>query len=286
MRPSPFSLHRPDTLAEASQAILAGARPLAGGQFLIHAMRLRREKPQALVDLTSVKGLSRSISTHDVMLEIGALATLSDVAASSDCAAGAPWIVESARKVGDVQVRNFGTVVGNVCWADPRANLAVALLASDAVVNAAPANGRSGRTIPISEFFVGFRTTALHNEIVTSIRLPISTDAIGCYLEFGRQPQDLAIVSVCIVKKLGTNRSIAVAAGGIADTPIRLPVLEAKFTEDWNRPPSIELICQAIAGSRLQPVRDAFGSPDYKLHVLSVLIGRASHFCWKECAHV
>ena len=108
MRPSPFSLHRPDTLAEASQAILAGARPLAGGQFLIYAMRLRREKPQALVDLTSVKGLSRSISTHDVMLEIGALATLSDVAASSDCAAGAPWIVELARKVGDVQVRNFG----------------------------------------------------------------------------------------------------------------------------------------------------------------------------------
>src|ERR1700733_9856131 len=88
------------------------------------------------------------------------------------------------------------------------------------------------------------------------------------------------------VKKLDTNRSIAVAAGGIADTPIRLPVLEAKFTEDWNRPPSIELICQAIAGSRLKPVRGAFGSPDYKLHVLSVLIGRASHFCWKECAHV
>ena len=83
MRPSSFALHRPDTLAEAARAVLAGGKPLAGGQFLIHAMRLRREKPETLVDLTSVKGLDRSITAHDGALHIGALATLSDVAERS-----------------------------------------------------------------------------------------------------------------------------------------------------------------------------------------------------------
>lgn len=282
MRPSSFELCRPGTIAEAAQAVLAGGTPLAGGQFLIHAMRLRRAKPEALVDLTSVEGLKRSISAHDGALEIGALATLSDVAASTHCVVNAPWIVESAKRVGDVQVRNLGTVVGNVCWADPRANLAVALLASDAVINVAAADGGNERKIPISKFFVGFRATALRNEIVTSVHMPISTDTIGCYLEFARQLQDLAIVSVCMVLKCGNSKRVAVAAGGVADTPVRLPAIEARLMADWDHVPDADAICQAITESHLQPLRDAFGSSDYKLHLLSVLIARAAQFCWKE----
>ena len=272
MRPSVFSYTRPATLADALRALATGAVPLAGGQSLIQAMRLRTASPAAIVDLAGVAELSDEITITDTHITIGARVTHRALAEHALLGAEMPWLREAALTVGDVQVRNLGTVLGNVCWADPRANMAVALLASDAVVTAvAPTHGELIDRIALSDFFTGFRNHALNGRLAINIEIKRHSGARGRYLEFSRQPQDLALVNVCLVRG---PQQVRVAIGGIDPMPVRLPEVEAAIATGDDAD-IVHALHQNLVRGRHAPVADHHGSDEYKLGLAVTLVRRA-----------
>lgn len=276
MRPGPFAYSRPATLHEALRALAAGAVPLAGGQSLLQAMRLRQTEPAAIVDLAGVAELSDAVTVTADRITIGARVTHRALAEHPTLTAELPWLVEAALALGDVQVRNLGTVLGNVCWADPRANMAVALLASDAVVTAvAPGAPAAVERIAIADFFTGFRTHALAGRLATTIELPRGGRGRGCYLEFSRQRQDLALVNVCVVT---SDQGMRVAVGGIDPRPMRLPTVEAALARG-DAAALRNLLAISLAPAQHQPIADQHGSAAFKLGLAATLVRRAVERC-------
>ncbi|MEX2480907.1 MAG: FAD binding domain-containing protein [Gammaproteobacteria bacterium] len=262
MRPAAFEFLRPRTIDDALAAIARGGRPLAGGQSLLPVMRLRDTEPTALVDLDAIAQLDGVLRCDDEHLHIGAHVTHRAISEHPEVVAEFPWLSEAARGIGDVQVRNLGTVLGNLCWADPRANMAVALLASDASVIAAAPNGARER-IALGEFFMGFRRNVLGSRLAVAIVVPRHSGARGSYLEFSRQPQDLALVNVCVVRQ---GELMRIAVGGIADVPVRLQAVEDA---------GMAALEHTLTRAHYAPVVDHHGDADYKLHLAGVLARRA-----------
>ena len=274
MRPSAFSYSRPATIAQILEAMRHGAVPLAGGQSLLPAMRLRQAAPPALVDLAAAVELSAAFEFKPEILTIGAQVTHAQCAADERINSEYPWLAQAASFLGDVQVRNRGTVVGNLCWADARANFAVAMLASDARVHYRdPAAPTDTNAIAIEGFFTGFRQHAAVGRLVTHLTLPRIPGRRGTYREFSRQRQDLALVNVCVV--LGPDYA-RVVVGGIHQTPVRVPFLETRLRA--GVPPATELsvlIEQVLSDMILAPLQDAYGTPAFKLQLAKVELRRA-----------
>ena len=131
MRPAPFGYQLASDLIAASQACARGAIPLAGGQSLIAAMKSRQMTPELLVDIGELRDL-RGISIESKRIRIGALTRHCDLIESELLKEKVPWLCEAASLIGDAQIRNRGSVGGNVCFADPRANLPPVLISLNA----------------------------------------------------------------------------------------------------------------------------------------------------------
>lgn len=274
MRPNAFSYSRPATLGQVLAAMREGAVPLAGGQSLLQAMRLRQAAPTRLVDLAAAAELAAEVRFEPGALLIGARVTHATLEADAAVAREFPWLHAAARLLGDVQVRNRGTVVGNLCWADPRANFAVALLASEARVHfRSPAAPTRPEVLAIEDFLTGFRQHAVPDALVTHVEIPRASARIGCYREFSRQRQDLALANVCVV--LGPAHA-RVAVGGIHQTAVRIHALEACLESGIPPAESLaDLAGGALRARPLQPLADTYGSPDYKLALAAVELTRA-----------
>ena len=147
MRPAEFAYHRPTSLDEAISLLGEDARPIAGGHSLLPLMKLRLATPAALVDIGHVPGLD-GISQENGGVVIGALATHAQVAGSKVMIGISPVIPETAGQIGDVQVRNRGTIGGSVAHADPSADYPTVLKALGATITrpGRAASGRSPRT--------------------------------------------------------------------------------------------------------------------------------------------
>lgn len=270
MRPAPFELIQPTSLAEALVAMTPGSVPIAGGQSLIQALRLGTRKPTRIVDLSSIAELSDEISKTDDAIHIGAKVTHAELADHPLINTHLPWLATAAKKIGDAQVRALGTVIGNLCWADPRANMAVAMLASNATLSVTdPLLSSEQMDMPVAELFAGFQQTTLGSRIACSVKVPISPNVDGVYLEFSRQPQDLALVNVCVLTE---NANWRIAVGGIAARAVRLKDIEESMSihADLRR-----LEHELDNNEALQPPLDAFGDRAYKLHLAATLIQRA-----------
>src|SRR3954462_7214322 len=163
---------RPGSLAEALELLRAddGARALAGGQTLINVMKARAGSPDTLVDLNGLDELKGIELGSDGTLDIGAMATYSEIVASSEARAR-PILGEVCAKIADVQVRNRGTIGGNVCTNDPTNHLPPLLAALGAEFSIAGAGGE--RTVAAEEFFLGVYMTAVATgELLTRITVP------------------------------------------------------------------------------------------------------------------
>lgn len=274
MRPNAFTYSRPGNLADVLAAMRDGAMPLAGGQSLLQGMRLRQLEPAVLVDLAAVAELSAQIEYSADRVAIGARVTHRQMIEDPVIASEFPWLQGAAVALGDVQVRNRGTVLGNLCWADPRANFGVALMASEARVHVVdPAAPERRTAIPIEEFFTGFRTTALAGRLALAIEIPRQPARRGCYLEFSRQRQDLALANVSVV--IGRDYA-RVAVGGIHASVVRVPNLEAALITYGADPTALQpALNHAFDELKLIPVRDPHGAPAFKEHLAKVQLKRA-----------
>src|SRR5207248_9614870 len=163
---------RPSSVDEALRILREhdGARALAGGQTLINVMKARAAAPDVLVDLADLADL-RTISIAGDRLELGAMVTNAQLCESDEVAVSRPILAEVAAQIADMQVRNRGTIGGNVCASDPTNHFPPLLVALGATMTIAGADGE--RTVSADEFFLGVYMTAVgEGELLTKITVP------------------------------------------------------------------------------------------------------------------
>ncbi len=249
---------RPGTVAEAVQALgeHENARPLAGGQTLINVMKVRAAAPDVLVDLADLGQLRQISRDPDGTLRVGAAATYADVIGSSHVNEARPVLAEVCAQIADVQVRNRGTVGGNVCSSDPTNHLlplVVALGASMTIVGPA-----GERTVPAEEFFLGvYLTAAGPGELLTEVAFPAGAGADGfASVTIGRDGTCIANAAASLDG--GTPR---IALGCVAAVPELL--LPGSADEDAVR--------EAVRNAELDPPSDVHAPADYRRHLAEVL---------------
>src|SRR5579885_1771041 len=250
---------KPRSLAEALELLAAddGARALAGGQTLINVMKARAGSPDALVDLNGLDELKGIELGADVTLESGAMTTYSEIVASS-VARARPILGEVCAQIADVQVRNRGTIGGNVCTNDPTNHLPPLLAALGAEFTIAGADGE--RTVPASEFFLGVYLTAVGpGELLTRVRVPAGRNDGFAAVTLGAE-------GTCIVSAAASLNGSATIALGCVDA---VPVVLTPASDD------ADAVRQAVRGAALEPPSDVHASSEYRRHLAEVLAVRA-----------
>ena len=186
MIPAEFDYQKAKTVEQVIAALSEGdGKILAGGHSLIPAMKLRMSRPAKLIDITGLAAL-KGINEEDGEIVIGAAVTHAHIANSKLIKTRLPFFTKAASLVGDLQVRNYGTIGGSLAHADPAADWPALVLAADAGIEVQGANGK--RRIKATDFFTGLFSTALQEtEIITAIRIPIPAD--GCKTSYQKFEQ-------------------------------------------------------------------------------------------------
>jgi carbon-monoxide dehydrogenase medium subunit len=257
----PFSLVRPSNLDDALAEIDDDALPYVGGTEILLAMRAGLLRPAALVDLKGVADLNR-LETDEHTLRIGASATHHDVARHAAVVERVPLLADVLHRVGNARVRATGTLGGNLCFAEPKSDVATALVALDAgVVLRSP---RGERALPVRDFVVGPYTTDREpDELLVRIDVPLVPERRGVYLKY--QTMERPSVGVAAVEWNGTRR---VVVGAVSEIPM-------VFDDDIDP--------EAIA-TAIDPIPDLTGSERYKRHVTSVFVARALALLQEDAA--
>jgi carbon-monoxide dehydrogenase medium subunit len=267
--PAPFDYEVAGSVDEARELLGSrdDAKAIAGGHSLLPLLRLRTVRPSLLVDLGRLPDLSY-VRDAGSTLAIGALTRHHDLATSPLVQEHNPLVSYAAGLVGDPQVRHRGTIGGSLVHGDPASDLPAVMLALDAEIDVAGANGV--RTVAAPDFFRGvFETAAGRDEIVTEIRVPkLSGDHGWSYLKFRRRAQDWATVGVVAVGRLnGAVTEPAIALVSMGATPLRARAAEAAWAAGDDP--------GAVADEGTDPPSDTNGSAEFRRHLAQVLVRRA-----------
>jgi carbon-monoxide dehydrogenase medium subunit len=279
MIPEPFEYHVPRTLEEAAQLVAQfgdDGKVLAGGHSLVPMMKLRLASPRHLVDIARLDGL-RYINEKDGHVEIGALTTHYRIESSSLLKEKCPLLPLTAQEIGDVQVRNKGTLGGSLAHADPAADWPAAAVALDAEMKALSTNGE--RWISASEFFVDLMMTSLApGEIVTAIRFPVLPARSGdAYVKHHHPASGFAVVGVAArvtLNEKGHVESARVGVTGIAPAAYRAGEVEKAIT---GKAPTAKNLQGAAshAAEGIEANGDLYASAEYRAHLATVYTERA-----------
>jgi len=271
MYPAQFDYFRPTSLDEAVKLLAqhgGEAKLLAGGHSLIPAMKLRLAQPKALVDLGRIAGLS-GIREANGRLAIGAMTTHAEIAASPLARSRCPLLAETAAHIGDMQVRNKGTIGGSLAHADPAADWPAAVLALDAEIEIVGPSGR--RTVKADRFFVELLQTAIGaGEILSEIRVAPTPRSVA-YVKTAQKASGFALAAVAA---LVDGRTVRVAVTGVAPTAYRATAVEQAL---GGEPITAERIAKAAAHAAdgVQPLGDIHASPEFRAHLAQVNARRA-----------
>ena len=278
MKPAPFEYHAPRTVDEVLGLLVEHgdeAKILAGGQSLIPTMNFRLAQPSVLVDVNRVAGLDGITAAPDGGLSIGAVARQRLLERSAEVASRAPLLAEAIPFVAHPQIRNRGTVGGNLAHADPRSELPAVMLALGARFRL---RGRGGeRTVPAEEFFQGLFSTALApDEMLVAVEVPPDPPGSGtAFLELSRRNGDYALVgAACLLTvdggRIAGARLTFLSAG---DRPV---LARAAMDVLIGESPGAELFESAAEAARgeVSPIEDVHASVEYRTHLVGVLAGR------------
>ena len=273
MQPANFNYHRASSINEAETLCKdnADASFLAGGHSLIPAMKLRLAEPGALVDISGIdelKGITRDGDT----IRIGALTTHAEVESSDVVKDACGALAEAAGMIGDPQVRNRGTIGGNVAHADPASDYPGILMALEAKIIT------SGRSIAVDDFFTGLFETALEEgEMIKEIQVPALGNGSGAaYAKFFNPASRYAVVGVGAVVSLdnGSCTSCRIGVTGAADHAYRASVAEDALTgSDLGDDAIAVAAVKATDGQDM--LNDLAASADYRTHLCGVMLKRA-----------
>jgi len=276
--PENFDYFRPKTVAEASALLKKhkGARVLAGGHSLIPAMKFRLATPKALVDIGGIKGLC-GMQMRGKTLWIGATTTHADIASSPLLRKSCPMLAETAAQIGDLQVRNRGTIGGSIAHADPAADYPTALVALGATVVARGPKGE--RKIPAESFFVDLFTTSLKpGEIVTAVLVPPSGKGQGAsYVKHPHPASRYAVAGAAAAVEIkdGKVARVSLAIGGVTPNPVRAEAAERALAGKNADAEAIAAAAALVPDAISDPMGDTYASGEYRVHLASVLARRA-----------
>jgi carbon-monoxide dehydrogenase medium subunit len=278
MIPAQFNYEAPTTIDEALSMLSANpddAKILAGGHSLIPAMKLRLAQPALLVDLARIKDLSYiREDAHNIL--IGAMTTHYEIESSSLLKRICPLLPECASHIGDVQVRNKGTIGGSVAHSDPAGDWPAAIIPLNAEMIAVRKGGE--RVIKADDFFVDFLTTALQpGEILREIRIAKPTGRFGHSYQKVRHPASgFAVVGAAVALNLADNscRAAGVGITGVAAKAYRAVDVE-KALVGKQIDEAVATDAAAHAGDGVELNADLYASADYRKHLAIVYTRRA-----------
>lgn len=276
MKPARFEYHAPSTLDEAlALAAQYGddARVIAGGQSLAPMMNMRLAQPDHLIDINGIDGLSQ-IRSDNGSVEIGALTRHCEIEQSSDLMRLCPPMPAAARNIGHYALRARGTIGGSLALADPAAEFPLMAMLLDAEVQLR--STADERKVQARDFFISVFTTALEpEEIVTAVRFRQLIQGEGWgFRWFARRSGDYAIVhaaATLVVNASGRIDRIAMALGGVSDTPIRLSGLEQQVSGSEVSGGWADDIA-AEAARQVEPESDKHASAEYRKELIAVLL--------------
>jgi aerobic carbon-monoxide dehydrogenase medium subunit len=252
---------RPATVEEAISLLAGheGARALAGGQTLVNVMKARAAAPDVLVDLADLEDLRGIGFSSEGLLEIGAMVTYARLIGSSEVEVARPILAEVAATIADVQVRNRGTVGGNVCVSDPTNHLPPLLVALGASFTIRGSGGE--RVVPADEFFVGVYTTAVgEGELLTKISVPPASGAGDGFSGVTVGAHGTYVVDAAATV---SGEGVRIALGCVAATPVRATVMEGRLHGSNFSEEAVREAAKGL-GASLDPPSDVHGSADYR----------------------
>lgn len=288
MYPAAFEYFAPTTIGDA--LALLGKNPdaklIAGGHSLLPMMKLRLAQPPALIDIGKIADL-RGISDAGDTITIGALTTHDEIESSALLREACPLLPEVAAHIGDLQVRNRGTIGGSLAHADPAADYPAAMLALNAKIDVVGPNGK--RTINAEDLFTGVMQTSLAaNEIITAVRVP-KTNGEGdgvAYEKFPHPASRYAVAGVAVWVNIrnGQITDARIGITGAADHARRAGKAEAAL----KGKPMHDDVIDSAAGATTDgwsAIGDLTASPEYRAHLVTELAHRALHRAHHRAHH-
>ena len=278
MYPAQFDYHRASSVAQALDLLASknDAKLLAGGHSLLPMMKLRLAQPANLIDIGGIAELA-GIERSGSSVRIGALTTHADLASSDTLKRSCPIVAEAAAKIGDQQVRNRGTIGGNLTHADPGSDLPAVVKALEATLHLESKKGK--RTVKAADFFVDLLTSAVGDgEILTAVEVPALGDGVGsCYLKFDHPASGYAVVGAAAIVRLGKDgkcESARLCFNGVTATPLDAQAVTGELA---GKTPDDAAIDQAVNAklSAPDPMGDVFASGEYRVHLAKVFGRRA-----------
>jgi aerobic carbon-monoxide dehydrogenase medium subunit len=275
--PAKFDYVRPSSVEEAVSALAQGgedAKILAGGQSLLPVLRLRLAAPSLVIDLGGIAEL-RGIREDGDRIAIGAMTSYHDIVRDDLVNQHVMLLAQATETVADIQVRHLGTLGGSLAHADPAGDMGAVALALDAELVIAGSGG--SRTVPASEFFVDYFTTAIgEGEILTEIRFPRYTGWGSHYEKFNRTAQAWSMVAIAAALRVegGAIAEARVGLTNMGTTPIRATGVEQALVGQQPTAEAVRAAAERVTEGTAAP-SDADAAADYREHLAKVLTGRA-----------
>ncbi len=257
-----FAYYKPSSVADAVKLLSADpdARPISGGQTLLPALKHRLNRPTLLVDLSGIAEL-KGIKPEGDKITVGALTRHIEVQNSPEVKSAIPALAHMAAVIGDIQVRNRGTMGGSVSNNDPAADYPAAVLALDATVVT------DKRRIPADDFFQGMFTTALEpGELLVAIEFPVPEKA--GYAKMRNPASRYVMAGVFAARTKGGE--VRVVVNGAGPGVFRQADMEKALSANWS-PDAVANIKQPSEGLN----SDIHGSAEYRAHLVTVMAKRA-----------
>lgn len=274
---SELEYFRPGSVEEAVRLLSSrdNARVLAGGQTLVNVMKLRFASPEVLVDVGAIESLRGLTVSPEGAVDLGATVTYDELERSEALARVRPVLGEVAGKIADQQVRNRGTVGGNLCANDPTNHLPPLMVVLGAEMTIA--GPEAVRTVLAEEFFQGvYETAVAPGEMLTAVRIPApSPDGGDGFASLTIGKDGTGIVNVAASLRLaGSLSDVRVAVGCVAATPVRAAAMEEALEGAEPTEARVRLAAQSL-GVSLDPPSDVHATADYRRHLAEVMAVRA-----------
>jgi CO/xanthine dehydrogenase FAD-binding subunit len=270
--------------ALAAKAEFPDAVPIAGGTDVMVELNFDRHRPPALLDLTRVADLTGWGGDGD-LLRIGAGVTYRRIV--DELGALLPGLAAASRTVGSPQIRNRGTVGGNLGSASPAGDAHPALLAAGAAVELASVRGT--RRVPVAEFFTGpKRSVRAPDELIAAFLVPPADGRTEQFAKVGTRNAMVIAVCAFAVALDPAARNVGTGIGSAGPTPLRAPQAEEFLAGelDWEGrgpvPPAVATRFGELVGAAARPIDDVRGSAAYRRHALAVLARRTLGWAWND----
>lgn len=276
MIPQEFEYFAPASLPDALKLLVdPQAKAIAGGMSLVPMMKMRLAAPEKLVDLRGIAAL-RSIQARDGHLEIGAMVTHYEIESTPLVRQMCPLLAASAASIGDVQIRNAGTIGGSVAHADPAADYPAALFALEARVRVAGPAGE--RELAYSDFLVDTFTTALEpGELVTALLIPVEQDGVGAFYQKHPQPASgfpMVGAAARVRRENGLIVFARIGVTGLSGKGFRSFAVEDRLVGKAGTESEVKAAA-AVVAEGVEPMADIHASAPYRANLARVATARA-----------